>query len=264
MIFTFSILTIFITAIPECVMNPFCDVKSNVLLYVISIHQLPYNYFYTLQFICASLTVKERFELLNKYASGFINRQNSCNDHKIIFTRGRNFNLKLYSELYNDLCDSIQLVNSTFTFQLIFVILTLLSADIFAAYDTLRGIMDDDSNQKRCMMWANFVWLSIQYLIKILMAYGGSSSTDEAEKSFVIITRLIESSCDNNELKVDLNFLLNQMRGRNLKHENILFTINFKLVLAVSVCLSLLALFMDFCFSGDINNRNLSHHNNSI
>lgn len=153
----------------------------------------------------------------------------------MIVVRQENFNLKLFSELYSDLCDAIDLINSTFTFHLVFVMTSILIIDVFAVYSTLREFRADVTEYRLAfIIIANPVWILIQYSVKALMAHAASSTTNEAEKSFGLVTKLITTLSLNRDMKTDLNYLLIQMqRKKNL--ENIFFVINWNLLLAVSI-----------------------------
>jgi 7tm Chemosensory receptor len=143
------------------------------------------------------------------------------------------FKLKLFADLFNDLCDSIEVINSTFTFQLVIVITSFLLIDIFTAYGILRELMKHQNGIKLALL-SNFIWIFIQYLIKIFIAHAGSSTTSEAEKAVVIVTKALGSMEFDQELKVDLNFHLIQMRCRNKNLQNVFFVINWQFILTVS------------------------------
>lgn len=142
--------------------------------------------------------------------------------------------MKTFSDLYNDLCDLIESVNTTFTNQLILVMIIILMTDVFAIYGMMR---EYKSNQAAfCfLLIANSTWTIIQYSIKTLMAYCGQSTTNEAEKSLVLLTRAITNIEGDVDLKNDLNALLIQMKFRKKTFENIFFSINFNLIVAVNI-----------------------------
>lgn len=209
------------------------EINARFTLVTAHVYQLLHNYFYTAQFSCAALAIRERLKMLNEYSSSFVECKARFRD-KIVVVRQEKFNLKLFSKLYNDLCDLIELSNETFTWQLIIVMTNLLMIDIFAFYGILREFIVHNVEKFKFLILANTTWCTFQFLIKFFMAYCGKNTTGEAEKSLVIITRLVEQLDRNDQLTVDLNLLLGQMRGRNKKLENVFFTINYKLILAVS------------------------------
>lgn len=208
------------------------NIGSNCILFLGNVYAMLFNCFYTAQFACAALALRERFKLVNEYMKNFT-AQTQAFDKQIVMVSSENFNLKRFSDLYNDLCDAISMINSTFTGQLIIVMTNMLLVDIFGAYGILREFLSHSYNRLKFLILCNSIWIALQYAVKFLMAQSGSSTTAEAEMSLVIITRVIENAKDD-KLKTDLNLLLNQMQGRNKKIENVFFVINYKLILAVS------------------------------
>jgi hypothetical protein len=109
--------------------------------------------------------------------------------------------------------------------------------DIFAAYGIVKEVLASQS-ATRFTIIPNMIWLIIQYAIKVFIAHVGSSTTDEAEKSVVIVTKALGSLEFSEDLKVDLNFLLTQMRCRNKNLQNVFFAINWNFILAVNLICS--------------------------
>ena len=210
------------------------------LLLPSNVYQLLHNYFYASQFACAALAIRARLKLLNDYSSSFVHNKKEFR----VVVHQKKFNLKLFSKLYNDLCDLIELLNKTFTWQLIFVMINLMLVDIFTAYGVVREFIEQRAFKLKFLIITNTIWSLLQFAIKYIMAYCGNSTTDEAENSLLIVTRIIEKFGDDDEkMKTDLNHLLNQMQGRNKNLENVFFAINYKLILAVSVVAHLLISF---------------------
>lgn len=156
-----------------------------------------------------------------------------CYQEKVALTYVKNFNLKLFSELYNDQCDLIEMINSTFAMHIAFVMTSLMLTDVFAAYGILRGCLSSSGYILQFLLFSNTLWIVMQYGIKALIAHAGTSTTTEAERSLVLVARLVEATYSNQELKTDLNFLLIQMQCRSKHLQNYFFTINWNLILAV-------------------------------
>lgn len=165
-----------------------------------------------------------------------------CNQDKVVLTYVKNFNLKLFSELYNDQCDGIEIINSTFAMHIAFVMTSLMLTDVFAAYGILRGCLSSSGYILQFLLFSNTFWVAMQYGIKALIAHAGTSTTAEAEKSLVLVTRLVEATNSDKELTTDLNFLLIQMQCRNKNLQNHFFTINWSLILAVSFILRIFSI----------------------
>lgn len=137
------------------------------------------------------------------------------------------------SSFYNELCDLIDSINSTFTLQLGFVMINLLLTDVFSAYGVLREIMSK-STPLKFIITANGTGMLIQYSIRALMAFSGSSTTNEAEKSLVLVNKILANTDSNDPLRADLLILLHQMRYINKKLKNNFFTVNWNVLLVVS------------------------------
>lgn len=140
--------------------------------------------------------------------------------------------MKLFSELYYDLCDAIKIFNATFTIHIVFVMINLLLTDVFAAFGTIRELLME-AKKSRFLVLSNSAWIALHYGIKTLIAFAGSSTTKEAEKTLVLVIQLIGMTNSDKELKTDLNFLLIQMHSRNKNLKNNFFIINWKLILTV-------------------------------
>lgn len=142
--------------------------------------------------------------------------------------------MKLFSELYNELCDAIEVVNATFTNQLVLVLVYMLTIEIFAAYGFIREFLLESNDRQNEMILGCSFFILLQYAIKISLVYSGSTTTKEAEMSTDYLTKLISSYEGAREVKNDLNFLLIQMKFRKKNLQSIFFTINYHLILAVS------------------------------
>lgn len=147
----------------------------------------------------------------------------------------RSFDVELFSELYDELCDLIEMVNQTFTSQLIFVMTEFMSIEIFGGYGILREALS--SSRKYFLIVGNVAWIIFQYPVKFFMASAGSSTTNEAEKSVVLITKLINRARYDDSLRSRLNNLLIQLQCRNKKLSNVFFTVNYNVILVVRLVL---------------------------
>lgn len=222
---------------------------SGLVLIVTAFYQVLHNFFYAAQFCCAAMAVRSRFRLLNEYLMGY--RCFKCNatslstfffrfhssrkvfELKKILSQQKNFDLKLFSELYNELCDGIEIVNATFANQLVLVFIYMLSIEILAAYGFIREFIQDSDVRQIEMMLGCLFFILLQYSIKISLVFAGSTTTKEAEMSTDHLTKLISSFEGSSEMRHDLNFLLLQMKFRKKNLQSIFFTINYHLILAV-------------------------------
>jgi hypothetical protein len=181
----------------------------------------------------AALAVRERFKILNDNLSSFLG--NKIKTNKCVIVIPKSFDLKLLSALYNDLCDLIQLINSAFTVPLIFVTLCIVSTDVFAAYGILREYQIGSNKLFVFLLIGNSSWISIQYAIKIFLVNAGSSTTNEAERTLVLVLKSLGTLDSFDYDKNDLKSLLIILRSRKKNLENVFFTLDWKLILTVSM-----------------------------
>lgn len=141
--------------------------------------------------------------------------------------------MKIFAEVFNDLCDAIELTNSTFTFHIIFVITSFLLTNVFAVYITLREVLSEKSEMMHIAI-AACVFVVVQYSIKVFIAHIGSSTSIEAGKPMKIVSKALATMDYDENMKTDLNFLLIQMQSRNKILQNVFFAINWNFIMAVS------------------------------
>lgn len=157
----------------------------------------------------------------------------ACELDKRIVISQNVFNLKRFEKLYQELCDGIDLINTTFTFHLIPVMINSLLLQVFTAY----GILWVFLSQSR-MSWSiflqNLAWLAAAYMMQNLIAYAGNSVTSNAKEVSLTITRILNNFELNSELEVALQKFVVRMNCRSLKVQNALFTVNWKLLARVS------------------------------
>lgn len=136
------------------------------------------------------------------------------------------------------------MVNSTFALHLVVVVLDCMIIDVFGGYGILLGIVSKSMPVE--ILIGSIVWISFHVILKMLMAYSGSSTTAEAEKSQVLVSKMIINSKADKQMKSDLNLFLNQMKCRNKKLSNTFFTISYNVVVVVSFFYCLIFLNIKF------------------
>lgn len=190
---------------------------------------------------------------------------------KVIIVSVNQINVKCLSSLYQNLCDSIELINSTFTFHLIIIIVNALIIELFASY----GIFWEFKVQSKLMLFVllqNTAWLSMQYVLQILSAHAGSSLTTNGKETLSIINRILNDYDRSDDLTTSLQNFISRTGSRNMLIENIFFVIDWKLL--VQVTLTLISVFEtmfrsicnDYFFpsSDNIDHRNVPCHHNAI
>lgn len=135
--------------------------------------------------------------------------------------------------LYHDLCDSIELINSVFTFPLILAVFYFFILNTFAAFAHIWTLTQEFEYIFFLLSTDGLVML-LNWYLQCVAVYSSSSTTQIAEETVVIITRILNSSeCNSVQQKTFKNLLL-QAHYRNLKFRTALFTINWKLLLTVN------------------------------
>lgn len=156
------------------------------------------------------------------------------------------------ARLFLDLCDGVEIINSTFTFQLIVVIieslvsmiinesyvaflklLSILSqlTDVFSAFAIIREIIKLEDI--KVALLPHIILIANQFLKKCIMSHSGSSTTKEAENTSIIVSRIISERQNGSDLAGWKTFL-SLIGTRNLNLQNVFFKINWNILLGVS------------------------------
>jgi 7tm Chemosensory receptor len=169
------------------------------------------------QFIIATAAVRCRFEALN---------------HKLEF--GKAFAFKQLStvkigKVFHCLCDCIDIINRTCTFHFILMVANILAICVFASYGLIIEIMRSQSfSVITAILNVNTIAFHLMFLGLIIRA--GSKLTKEAEKTIVIISKISNEA----SLQTDFMCLLASIKCRDLRIQNDVFVINWKVLLVVS------------------------------
>lgn len=107
--------------------------------------------------------------------------------------------------------------------------------DIFCAFAIIREVLKPE--MKHIALIPHAMLLVNEYFRKFLMAHAGCSTTTEAEKTSVILARIMNETPEESEVKC-LKNLLSQFRTRNLNIKSAFFNVNWNIILSVSVITS--------------------------
>lgn len=136
-------------------------------------------------------------------------------------------------ELFHILCESIEIVNSTFTFPLVFVFFYLFIFNLFSTYNHVF-IIFHALKHLDLLIATGGCTLVINYFLQSLLIHSSTSATKEAEETAVIVSQIINNeTCTKAQLKIFKNFLV-QIQYRNLKLQTLFFNIDWRLMMAVS------------------------------
>lgn len=103
--------------------------------------------------------------------------------------------------------------------------------NIFSAFAIVREILKPEIMYVALLPHA--IVMVYQYIKSVTMAYAGSSTTHEAEKTSAILARIMSQTHEESNVEV-LRNLLSQIGTRNLNLQNALFRINWNIILGVS------------------------------
>lgn len=90
------------------------------------------------------------------------------------------------------------------------------------------------SEFKSIGIYLNVISLVFAFTIKIVVATSGSDLTKEAENTSVIISKIMNELDYSEVHKAEFIFLITLTKSRNINVQNILFVINWNMLLAVS------------------------------
>lgn len=151
------------------------------------------------------------------------------------------FSMKIFTELFHDLCDAIESINQLFTFHLSPAIFFMLVIDIFGAYGIIREFIstsnqDVDGNDHNAiyLIFSNVIYSGIQLMFKIWAASIGHTTTSEAERTKVILAKLMNRMSPNSVSRCNFYSAIMQCQTRNLKLQNQFFVIDWNIVFAVT------------------------------
>lgn len=147
--------------------------------------------------------------------------------------RSRNIDAALIVTLYHDLCDMIEIINSSLTFPLILVVIHFFVLNLFAIFSHI-WIFTQDRENFSVILTTDGVMILLNWFQLCILAHTSTTTTREAEETAVIVSRIVNKhECSKHQQKILKNFLL-QNQYRNLKLRTPLFDINWKLLLSVS------------------------------
>jgi len=146
------------------------------------------------------------------------------------------FNIKLFGEVFHDLCDASKWINNLLTFHLLPILLSMLVLDIFGLYNifkilTLAGNVSTNYNI--------LFYIVFHFILRSFIAHMGSSTSNEPQELIEMIAKLINKLSPNNLLRMSLFNYMKQFQTRNFKFQSLFLTINWNILLGV--CMNALA-----------------------
>lgn len=136
--------------------------------------------------------------------------------------------------------DGQESINLSSTSHLIFLIMFMTINDIFGFYIVLREILPHIiSNHTEytisyVIVFSCLGYSFIQLMLKVLIAFIGHNTTETAESTKALISKLLNNLEYSNHIdRFELFSGLVQLQTRSLKFSNVLFIIDWKILLKV-------------------------------
>lgn len=192
----------------------------------------------SLQVVQLSLTIyslKIRFKMINDNLQ-FTFKNISMKPKQIIYICSNEFSDKLarlLTELYCDLCDEIDIVNSSFTFQIIPFMIYDFTANLFATYSIIRD-MYIRSPVLLFSIATNASWVIFHTFILAIPLYYGCSTTKIARKTPLIVSEIVETYRQKGSVNETFKTFLMHLQFRNLNFENEFVRVDWKIMITVS------------------------------
>ena len=134
---------------------------------------------------------------------------------------------------HQKLCDGIDLVNSTFTLHLASILIDIIIIKTFSFYGVLWELMSGSNFQDITIAQYSF-WLTVIYILQIIICFVGSSVAENAKETNKIVSKILNESVFDGEITLNLQNFINRANCRNLNLQNSFFTMNWKLLVQVS------------------------------
>jgi hypothetical protein len=200
---------------------------------------LPLSYGYVLlylsllilQFSFATMAIKSRFRVLNDNLR-FTYQHISARRCTAINIRAIGYSEQLpniITDLYSNLCDSIDLVNDSFTFQLIPFAVYFLTANMFGIYSIIRETFYRTPLMVVAILM-NTWWILLHTVIISIAVHSSYTATKCALRTPIIVSSILKSCKWRDEKCV----ILLEFQYRNVFFENEFFRIDWKLLFSVS------------------------------
>lgn len=144
-------------------------------------------------------------------------------------------------EIYHNLTDVLDIINSTLLIHLIPTIISMLAIEIFGFYGIIRNFHatshltheESHNNAGIFLICSNVGYIFIQFIMKILLVHVGTTTSAEIENTRCIIAKCINQLPQNNQMRFELCSALVQFQTRIKKLQNSLIVVDWNIVLAV-------------------------------
>ncbi|KAG5679291.1 hypothetical protein PVAND_008869 [Polypedilum vanderplanki] len=141
------------------------------------------------------------------------------------------FNFKLFGEIYHDMCDIIEIINSLFAVHLPPIFLEMLVINVFGFYGLIKYITAPNETSQVCII---LFYITSHFLLSIMICYVGHSTNFEAESVKIILSKILNKLSPADFSRSNFKDLLKQFSARNLKFQTVFFNIDWRVFLAMT------------------------------
>lgn len=173
------------------------------------------------------------FTVKNESSNIFLHRK-SYNVNNKIFTlvRTKSYDPSMIVLIHHDLCDAIEMVNTTYTFPLNFAFFHFFLLNLFAIYNHVR-VASGKKKNLGFVLCTDGPWIVFNFIFQSFMIHLSSETTRQVNETAVIASKIAGNPAfSKNDQELFRSFLL-QNQYRNFKLKTSFFTINWKLLLTV-------------------------------
>ncbi|KAG5679296.1 hypothetical protein PVAND_008874 [Polypedilum vanderplanki] len=179
-----------------------------------------YECFIFIQFIIPTYLIRERFKVLQCFL-----KKTNIND--------KSPNIKIFTDIFHELCDSIERINVIYAIHLIPILLLMIISDIFCIYAIARHLILNKTTSDT-MISVNSFYFITHSIMKSAIAHIGHTTTLEGEEVRTLVAKITnDAPCKDLSTSIFHNILI-QFQTRNLKMKNIFFNVDWRVVLATT------------------------------
>lgn len=138
------------------------------------------------------------------------------------------------------------MLNSTFTYQLAPILVNAITTMTFTGYGVLFEIVIETENRSLLFL-QNGSWFIFMYIIIVVISFVGSSVTQAAEKTNLIMTKILNNSNPSEDFADTMQKFVTRLLCRNMNVQNCFFKISpMLLVYATSTVVTYLVITCQF------------------
>lgn len=150
----------------------------------------------------------------------------------IVIVSEKKFDLEAFVKAFQDLCDGIDLLNSTFTYQLAPIFVNAIATMIFAGYGVLWEIVIE-TEFRGLLFLQNGSWLTLMYIVIAVISFVGSSVTQSADETSLIMMKVLNNSEPSETFANLMQKFVTRVNCRNMHVQNCFFKVNPMLLVYV-------------------------------